>query len=184
MCMFLLFSWRILPQTEFLRSRHSIPSVTVGHSQLTTWEIIAMCKAAKTVRTVFYVTKIPLKQLLSWPNASDQQSWMLSEDGINCVGSDQLINIKLPCNWNCQNDLLKENMTVIDKKSHSQWSDLWHNSLIMSSDLTGKLLFWVLVFSAYLVLFGWSKQRWQKRQTVRHSINQQSVFLSSATVSL
>ncbi len=57
LCMFLSFSWRILPQTEFLCSPHSIPSVTLGHSQLTTREIIAMCKAAKTVKTVFYVTK-------------------------------------------------------------------------------------------------------------------------------
>lgn len=135
---FLSFSWRILPQTEFLRSPHSIPSVTLGHSQLTTREIIAMCKAAKTVKTVFYVTKIKLKQLLSWHNASDQPSWTLSEDEINCVGSDQFINIKSNSKLNCQNDFLQDNMTGVDKKSYNLLSDFRHNPLIMSSVIDWK----------------------------------------------
>lgn len=90
LCTFLSFSWRILPQTEFSHSPHSILSVTRGHSQLTTREIIAMCKAAKTVKTVFY--KKSNNFYLDYHDASDQWPWTLSEDELTRVGSDRFIN--------------------------------------------------------------------------------------------
>lgn len=94
LCMFILFSWRILPQTGFLRSPDSIPSVTLGHSHLTTQEIFAMCTAAKTVKTIFYVTKKKSNLYLQTSKIGSNSLEHYQRMGINCVGSGQLINLK------------------------------------------------------------------------------------------
>lgn len=113
------FLGEFLPQTEFF---YAVP--TLVHRGLyrplsvENTRQIAMCKAAKTVKTVFYVTK---NLLISRLNASDQQSWTLTEEGINGVGSDPFININTTSKFNCQNYPFSRNMGLRSRRNATNY---------------------------------------------------------------